>query len=142
MKIRKANVQDIDKIVSVEMSSGYQKNPIESDLRKLFVNFFNSKKPCAYILYDGDKVVGHFGLRVINNNCVLDYLAIIKKYHGKGFGKLLLNKIILVSKKLNCKKVKLSVRDNNAPAINLYKKYDFEIIGKNKNKLIMVRSLK
>ena len=142
MKIAKATRKNIDEIVNVEMNSGYHDRPVESDIRKLFIDFFNLKNIYIYILKDGKNVIGYFAFRVVRNNCELDYIAIINKYQGKGLGKLLLNKVILLCKVLKLSKIELPVRHSNDVAINLYKKYGFEITEKSKTKLFMSKELK
>jgi ribosomal protein S18 acetylase RimI-like enzyme len=141
MKILKATHKNMEEIVNIEMSSGYHKSPIKSDLKKFFVTFFNLTHSYAYILKDGRDGVGYFAFRKVRDCCELDYFAISKKHQGKGLGKLLLNKVILLCKKLGLHKINLSVRNSNKKAINLYKKYSFESTGKKKDKLFMERDL-
>ena len=143
MKIRKATKNDIDKIVFVEMSSGYHKNSLESDIRKLFVSFFRLSHPYVYILEEKNKSIGYVTIRIAGSMGEIGYLTIIKRYQGRGLGKLLLNKALSLCKQMKCKKMHLSVRQNNIHAINLYKKHGFETAGINKrNKLLMEKILK
>ena len=143
MRIRRATEKDIDKLASVEMSSGYHKNLLESDIRKLFVSFFRLSHPYAYILEEKNKSIGYVSIRIAGSNGEIGYLALIRKYQGRGLGKLLLNKALFLCKQMKCNKIYLSVRQDNIRAINLYKKYGFETVGINKrNKLLMERILK
>jgi len=142
MKIAKADLKDIDSIVDIEMSSGYHRKPVKSEIRKLFVNFFNSAHPYAFVLKNRDKPIGYFAFRKARDYCELDYFAIDKEYQGKGLSKLLLSKIVSLSGNTGLGKIKLSVRNSNKRAIDLYKKYGFKAVGKNKNKLYMVKELK
>ena len=142
MKIRKASKRDIDKLICIEISSGYHKNPNEQEIRNLLINFFNSAHPYAFIIQNTSNCIGYTALRVIKSNCEVDYLAIIEKHQRRGLGKLLLNKILLFAKEKKCKVIKLSVRQNNKVALSLYKKYGFCIIKRNKNKLFMEKEIK
>lgn len=141
MKLIKADSKDINDIVDIEESCGYHKDAVKLDLKKLFINFFNSSRPYAYILEDKGKSIGYFAFRIVGDNCELDYPTITKKYQGKGFGKLLINKIMLLCKSLRIKKIKLSARVSNNRAIELYKSYGFENFNFNKNKLFMIKEL-
>ena len=40
MKIVKASSKNIDEIVNVEANCGYHKNPVKTELKKLFVDFY------------------------------------------------------------------------------------------------------
>src|SRR3989344_2412276 len=142
MKIVKASSKNIDEIVNVEANCGYHKNPVKTELKKLFVDFFNLTHPYAYVLKDNNKIIGYFAFRKIRRDCELDYIAIIHRYQGKGLAKLSLNKLILLCKKSNINKINLSVRNSNKKAINLYKKYGFKTVIKSKNKFFMVKELK
>ena len=143
MQISKATEKDIDKIVSIEMSSDYHKTILKSDIRKLFVHFFRLVHPYTYILEDKNKPVGYVAVRIAGSKGEIGYLSMIKKYQGRGLGNLLLNKALFLCKQMKCKKIHLSVRQNNVRAINLYKKYGFETVGRNKrNKLLMEGILK
>ncbi|MBM3232123.1 GNAT family N-acetyltransferase [Candidatus Pacearchaeota archaeon] len=142
MKILEVNVNKIDDLVNIEMSSGYHENPSKSEITKLFLNFFNSSRPNAYVIYMNEKAIGYFAFRIIRNNCELDYIAVSKDYQGKGYGKKLIDKLLNLCKKLEIDKIKLSVRSSNNIAINLYKLYGFVIIRNEGNKTYMVKELK
>jgi ribosomal protein S18 acetylase RimI-like enzyme len=141
MRFVKASKSDIDNITEIELNCGYHKNPIRSDIRKLFVNFFKSSKSFAYIMKNKSKDIGYFAFRIVNNNCELDYIAIDKDYQGKGFGKLLLNKIISLSEKMKLKSIKLFVRLSNKKAISLYTQYGFIFLTKQNNKIFMTKEI-
>ncbi len=75
----------------------------------------------------------------------LDRFMIDKKYQGKGYGK---KSIELIVQKLydeyNCKKIYLSVHENNVNAIELYKKLGFKktMLKEPKGERIMTRKNK
>jgi ribosomal protein S18 acetylase RimI-like enzyme len=68
-------------------------------------------------------------------------VCLLSKYRGKGFAKKLLNESILLSKRKGMKKIRLEVNIKNLPAINLYKKFDFYIIEKGIESVIMERNV-
>lgn len=57
-------------------------------------------------------------------------MAVRDDYHGQGIGSQLLKEAIDIADNwLNLKRIELSVFVANAPAVHLYKKFDFEIEG-------------
>lgn len=52
-------------------------------------------------------------------------IAVSDNYRGKGYGEKMLKYLIKYAKVKNIQQIKLSVDNNNIPAINLYKKYGF-----------------
>jgi len=63
-------------------------------------------------------------------------LYVKKEFRGKGISNLLIKSIILSTKRRkNIKKIKLNVVKQQIPAINLYKKFGFKIIGELKKEM-------
>ena len=61
----------------------------------------------------------------------LDRLLIDKAYQGKGYGKAVVPALLeRLSKEYNCRRIYLSVYDNNQVAIHLYKQISFYFNGK------------
>ena len=56
-------------------------------------------------------------------------MAVLKEYRGIGIGTALMEYVINWAKTLDYEKISLSVFSTNAPAINLYQKFGFEIEG-------------
>ena len=75
-------------------------------------------------------------------------IGIKKEYQGRGFGKKLLKELLEILKEKGIKAVFLEVRENNAPAIRLYEKNGFRVLGKRRgyysgeDALIMEKILK
>jgi RimJ/RimL family protein N-acetyltransferase len=68
-------------------------------------------------------------------------IYISKQKRGQGFGKILMSLIIDEAKKLEIKKIFLSVDTSNKKAINLYEQFNFNFFTKKKDILIMVNQL-
>ena len=56
-----------------------------------------------------------------------------KKYRKLGIASKLLEELIKMAKSYNVQSLTLEVNEENIPAQNLYKKYQFKILGKRKN---------
>jgi ribosomal protein S18 acetylase RimI-like enzyme len=90
---------------------------------------------------DGKKLVGMTGVfwggsEKTKHIATIFGVYVKKEYRGKGIGKLLLENIIKQIDSLKqIKKIKLSVTASQLPALSLYKKMGFELIGKSKNEI-------
>ena len=126
MKIRKATFKDVDKLVRIEMNSGYKwgmkKEKFASHLKRIL----NLKYSRCFIL-ESKRAIGYFLVNIERKSCYLNYFAIIKSRHGKGYSKIMIGKAISFAEKQNCKKIELGVWAKNFPAIGLYNKYGFYI---------------
>lgn len=78
----------------------------------------------SYIIKDNSRIIGYCHLENDSGKTWLA-LCILEKETGKGYGKLILNKLISVSKKLQVKSIYLSVDLNNSKAIRLYENFNF-----------------
>lgn len=56
-------------------------------------------------------------------------IAVLKEYRGIGIGNALMDYVINWAEAQNYEKISLSVFSTNAPAINLYQKFGFEVEG-------------
>ena len=65
----------------------------------------------------------------IYDECHLLNFAISPEYQGKGFGKLLMRAVIAYTKQIGSSYIVLEVRRSNIRAINLYRKFGFEVTG-------------
>ena len=91
--------------------------------------------------YINKQIVGVILYEDIYNRFEIDYIIVNSKYRCKGIASKLLESII----NLNPENITLEVREDNIPAINLYKKMGFEIVSKrekyygNIDGLLMIR---
>jgi GNAT superfamily N-acetyltransferase len=69
-------------------------------------------------------VLGHL-YKFENDSC---RLGIVAGVVGKGYGTIMMKKLILLAQVLKCKKIYLSTYQDNYPALALYKKFGFKII--------------
>lgn len=129
MKIRKATQRDIKDLEKVEMSSGYHKKKFNfvPYLEELFNN-----KNYVFCAEDKDILIGYITL---NKKGEIAYLAVLKKFHGKGIGNKLLKRVISFARKNKIKRLFLDVRNDNLSAINLYLRNKFIVVGLHKKKI-------
>jgi predicted GNAT family N-acyltransferase len=80
-----------------------------------------------YVLIIDNKIVGTARTRIIDNYGKIQRVAILKEYRGKGFGKLLMEKIIKnLSKNKSLKYIKLGAQ---CYAQKFYEKLGFKAYG-------------
>ena len=132
----------------IDKSKIYIKQMTLSDLQKIkdilltdfddFWNFeifkdelANNNSSYLALLYD-DEIVCFGGIKIILDEANLMDIVTRKDMRHKGFAKILLNELIILSKEKKCKTITLEVNENNLNAINLYKSFKFEEVGKRK----------
>ncbi len=119
----------------VEAFSDYAvqiKMPIEKFMEMVVTRSLNLEYSIG--CYDNEKLIGFIlsGFREIEHitYCYDGGTGVIKEFRRKGIAENLLKELIDIFHKRNIKYFVLEVLENNEPAINLYKKYGFEITRK------------
>ena len=79
-----------------------------------------------------NKIIGFADYSIIYDRCELNYIYVANNYRGKNIATQLLNYIIEDIKGF-CNNITLEVSTINIPAINLYKKFKFEIVSTRRN---------
>lgn len=80
-----------------------------------------------------NEIVSFGGIKFILDEADIMNIVTKKDKRNQGFAKFLLNKLITIAEKQNCKTITLEVDENNLPAIKLYKDFEFKVVGKRKN---------
>lgn len=79
-----------------------------------------------YCMLHGKKIIGAVAVHHLNEkDCELKSLYLLQKYHGRGYGRKLLNTAVFLSKKLGYAKMYLDSLSTSTRAIALYKKSGF-----------------
>ncbi len=142
MNIRKAKIEDYDKIIEFykelydaekifdkNLSSTYnvsekQKEEIQKRIK--------SRKEIFLVAEEDDKIIGLIdGYIIDNSNHIekvgyLDHLCVNKKYRKLGIGENLIKEFSNKMKNKNVTYLKLNAFEKNLPAIALYEKLGFE----------------
>lgn len=82
-----------------------------------------------------DEIIGYAHLDKENEENIWFGVCVLDKYQGKGYGKILIEKVLEEVKAKEIKNIKLSVDEGNSKAYLMYKKYGFEVVEK-KNDII------
>ncbi|MDD3384058.1 MAG: GNAT family N-acetyltransferase [Bacilli bacterium] len=91
------------------------------------------------VAFINDELVGNSNLDVSSRERLKHTsslgITVLKKYWGNGIGNLMMKTMVNYAKTTRLEIITLSVRTDNFAAINLYKKWGFEIIGTYKKNL-------
>ena len=82
---------------------------------------------------DNQKIVGFAGIMLIADEAELLNIAVRKDFQGQGVGQLLLKKIMEKGCTGGAERMLLEVRRSNIPAIKLYHKNRFSVLGERKD---------
>lgn len=97
--------------------------------RNVKTEFANNPFNKYFILFQVNKIIGFLNIFEIYDKIEIVNINIKDEYQGKGYSKLLMDKLITYSKNHNIKNITLEVNSNNSIAINLYKKYEFKDVA-------------
>ncbi|MCD7808946.1 MAG: ribosomal protein S18-alanine N-acetyltransferase, partial [Erysipelotrichaceae bacterium] len=74
-------------------------------------------------------IIGYVGLWLIYEQSQITTIGVDKAYQHQGYASYMLEKMIDLSLLHGCQTMSLEVRVSNMPAIELYKKFGFEIVA-------------
>lgn len=119
--IRRMREKDLDRIMEVEKGAFTTPWSRESFLLEITKN-----QLARYLIAEVDGlVVGYGGIWLILDEGHITNIAVDKEYRRLGIGKRILEELIGLCKECNIVAMTLEVRQNNEPAKNLYKEYEF-----------------
>jgi ribosomal protein S18 acetylase RimI-like enzyme len=152
IKIRKANIKDIDQLIEIEKE--FDSDDDNSDFEKMygriknirpegdyykncFLEYFeDSKKAAGFVCIKDKKIIGFVFYTFINKRPVerykvkkllfLDSIFVTKKYRSLGIGKVLYSEVEKVCLKNKLNFIGLSVLKENKKALKLYKNLGFK----------------
>lgn len=132
IELRAGRVDDIDRMVELENTLFHDESPWP---RQAFVDAFSYPGSCIIIAFSPEKpeyALGYVLLNIVgdekNVECEIYNIAVDPAYQGQGIGTLLMSNIIHILEKYNASCF-LEVRTDNAPAMRLYEKSGFTIVG-------------
>jgi len=155
MKIRKVNIQDIEKLKEIgklTFSETFSSENSKEDMREYLEDGFSTEKlkteltdknaEFFFAEIDG-KVIGYlkvnFGqsqTEIKDENALeIERIYVLKEFHGKKVGQILCNKAIELATEKSADYVWLGVWEQNPRAIRFYKKNEFVAFDKHLFKL-------
>jgi len=129
MKIRTLEPEDIKQVIDIWTNS-FSRNfskPVNSE-------YLSDPNSTTIVISVEDIIVGVASIHIIQKLTrilgIIEDVAVNKKYRGKGVGKKLVERLILIGKQKNCDKIVLSSSEENSKF--------YEKIGFKKKELQMV----
>ncbi|MEL4309091.1 GNAT family N-acetyltransferase [Joostella sp. CR20] len=155
MEIRKANVQDVEKLKEIgklTFAETFSSENSEENMNEYLENGFSTKKLTAeltdqnaefYFAELNEKTIGYLKVNVgqsqteikDKNALEIERIYVLKEFHGKKVGQILYDKAIELAKEKNVKYVWLGVWEQNPRAIRFYEKNGFKAFDKHIFKL-------
>lgn len=127
MEIRKLNTDhaaQVHRILSASFSNPWSLETVGTLLR--------SDKATCFGAFDGDLMTGYAALEWVLDEGSLTDIAVLPEYRGRGIARLLMNVLIDEAQERRLQFVLLEVRESNTAAINLYRSFGFEQVGRRK----------
>lgn len=124
MKIENMNLEHLHKIENVlenEFDNFWNYNILKSELESE-----NSK---YIVAIEDSAVLGFAGILILPDSTEITNIVVRKDKRKKGIGKLLLDKLILITKNMNKESISLEVNEKNEAAIKLYENAEFKKVG-------------
>ncbi len=123
-KMNQSHLEKIKDIMPKQFDEFWTANVLEKELQ-------NSLSSYIVALYN-DEVVGYAGIWKPIDEAHITNIVVKKDKRGKHIGTQLLKELINMAQKQNLQCITLEVNVKNENAIKLYKKYNFEEVGRRK----------
>lgn len=88
---------------------------------------------CCWVMARSDSIIGYGVMSVAAGECHLLNLCIHPDEQNRGFGSMLLEKLLYIARKHKADTAFLEVRPSNACAIQLYRNAGFDEVGMRRN---------
>lgn len=131
LDIRHAALSDLNAIVALE-NEAFSQDRIS---RRSFARLVGSPSATVLVAVEGAVVTGCAVVlfRSYSRRCRLYSLAVAQATRGKGVGRALLARMERVARERGCEAVSLEVREDNEPAVSLYRRDGYELLGATEN---------
>ena len=137
IKIREANINDIENGLLEVFIDGYRyhqngrpdifENLSDEELKQDLIKNFESLT--TIVLTENNEIVGYLAYRIKERHVKkldVDQLVISEKCRNKGYGKMLMNEVKNIAKKLGCARIELNCWLFNENALAMYEHIGFE----------------
>ena len=126
---------EMDKLAAgiVEAIVGYTNRFSDAWSEKLLQDLLTSSWDKTWVLKEDETVRGYSNFRVIAGEGELMRIAVHGACRGRGYGRLLMERLLREAEEENVEDITLEVRASNAPAIALYEAYGFQKEAVRKN---------
>ncbi len=141
LNIRKATIEDIVELKKLEAKC------FDERIRENFSFVLENKNYLYLVAFFNKNVVAYAGASISYEQGELLSICVDSSYRKQGLATKILKDLFFILKDIGVLKIFLEVNKNNTPAINLYKKLDFQFLSERKNyygkdsAIVMVKEL-
>lgn len=101
--------------------------------RGMYLRELQKKESCYLTVRDSEAIVAYGGVLLLLEEAHVMTMAVMEEYRRRGIATRLLLELIKEAEAMGARFVTLEVRVSNTPAIELYRKFGFQIMGERKN---------
>lgn len=123
--MQEKHIGEIAELERVSFSVPWSEDGLRSELTNETAHFL--------VASSENKVLGYIGVHEICGEAYITNVAVFPEYRRLGIGETLIDAATHGAKQRNCDFISLEVRISNVPAIELYKKEGYNIVGQRKN---------
>ncbi|MEG0378105.1 MAG: ribosomal protein S18-alanine N-acetyltransferase [Eubacterium sp.] len=98
-----------------------------------YINEYKNSIARYLVLLGESQVIGYAGMWCVVDEAQIMNVGVLEEYRSQGLGCRLMEAMIELAKKEACTSMTLEVKENNTPAIGLYKKMGFKAIAIREN---------
>lgn len=124
IKVKEMKIDDFEKIKDIlqkDFDEFWAPSILKSELENELSRYIIAEK--------NDEILGFAGIIILPDDVEITNIVVRKSERKKGIGKLLLDKLIEMSKSIGKECISLEVNEKNEIAIKLYEKFGFERVG-------------
>lgn len=122
--VREAEIRDIPVIAGIEKecsSEPWTEEQLSEELGQDFAH--------TLVAEAAGEVLGFGNMHVVCDDAHINELGVDKKHRRTGAASAIIEKMLGICSEKQCFQISLEVREGNAPAISLYRKYGFTSAG-------------
>jgi ribosomal-protein-alanine N-acetyltransferase len=127
-RMKAADLPDVRAIEAQSFSNPWSESTFRGEIQNTSISF-----PLVVVQRPGDKVIGYIIFWLVGEDVQINNVAVHPEFRGRGIGESLLRHIIAKVRGKGVTFISLEVRISNEPAVGLYKKLGFEVLGVRKN---------
>jgi ribosomal-protein-alanine N-acetyltransferase len=129
--IRRMRDEDLSSVREIErrsFSNPWSDSTFRGEIQNTAVSF-----PMVVVRRPGEEVVGYIVYWRIRDDVQINNVAVHPDCRGLGLGEAMVRHVIARSREAEATFITLEVRQSNTPALTLYRKLGFEVMGTRKN---------
>ena len=124
-KMTEAHIGQIAELEKICFNDPWSENSIASEL--------NNRLSCWLVAIEDGKVIGYLGSQTVLGETDMMNIAVHPDYRKNGIASNLIGELISKLMEQGSHSLMLEVRESNEPAMSLYLKLGFEVVGVRKN---------